>query len=287
MINNDSEDFAGQAQMSVVDSRTVVVELDQDHPGFKDAAYRQRRNEIAKIAYEHKTGMPVPDAPYTQEEDELWATILELLRPVHEQWACAEYLEYWDKVNFPEDRIPQMREVTESLRRLGGFSFEPVCGLVLPRTFLIELKNDIMLGTQYIRHYSKPMYTPEPDVVHELVGHGPMLAVPKFMEVNRLFGEVTEIADDALVQKLINLYWWSIEFGSVKEGEALKSMGAGLFSSIGELASFAERPQRDFEPTLMENTAFDPTQYQPFYFCGESTDDVVRILTEHLQNYLR
>ena len=277
----------GQSQLSLGKSRKIIVELDQNHPGFRDAAYRERRNQIAQIAYEHQPGTPVPDAPYTQEENKLWGTILELLVPVHKEWACREFLEYWDKLNFPKNKIPQMQEVTALLTSLGGFRFEPVCGLVMPKTFLVELKRDVMLATQYVRHNAQPAFTPEPDVVHEIVGHGAMLVEPKFVAVNRLFGKVADTSGDIMTEKLIRLYWWSIEFGLVKENKKPKAIGAGLLSSIGELSSINEHPHRPFNPEVMAETDFDPTQTQPFYFCAESSEVAASTLVEYLNVYLK
>ena len=276
--------YDGQAKINLGESRKLTVELDQDHPGFRDAVYRERRNKIAQIAYEHQPGNSVPDAPYTHEENALWSTILELLTPIHEKWACREYLEYWDKINFPKDRIPQLKEVTT--RSLGGFRFEPVSGLVLPKIFLMELKRDVMLVTQYIRHYSQPAFTPEPDVFHEIVGHGAMLVEPNFVAVNRLFGKVADSADKPVIEKLIRLYWWSIEFGLVKEHNKPKAIGAGLLSSIAELGSIAENPHRPFDPEVMVQTDFDPTQTQPFYFCAENSEVAISILVEYLTSCL-
>ena len=277
----------GQSQLSLGKSRKIIVELDQNHPGFRDTAYRERRNQIAQIAYEHQPGTPVPDAPYTQEENELWGTILELLAPIHEEWACREFLEYWDKLNFSKNKIPQMQEVTALLTSLGGFRFEPVCGLVMPKTFLVELKRDVMLATQYVRHNAQPDFTPEPDVVHEIVGHGAMLVEPNFVAVNRLFGKVADTSGDIMTEKLIRLYWWSIEFGLVKENKKPKAIGAGLLSSIGELSSINEHPHRPFNPEVMAETDFDPTQTQPFYFCAESSEVAASTLVEYLNVYLK
>ena len=77
----------------------------------------------------------MPNAPYTDEENELWGIILEMLTPIHQQWACQEFLDYWDRINFPTDRIPQMEEVTALLKKQDGFSFEPVCGWSYPKRF--------------------------------------------------------------------------------------------------------------------------------------------------------
>ena len=286
-MDHHVSDYDGQARLNLDESRKIVVELDQDHPGFRDAAYRERRNQIAQIAYEHQPGNSIPDAPYTPEENELWGTILDVLTPIHEKWACQEYLQYWDKMNFPKDKIPQMKEVTACLTALDGFRFEPVSGLVLPKIFLTELKRGVMLATQYIRHNSQPSFTPEPDVVHEIVGHGAMLVEPNFVAVNRLFGQVADSVNETVIEKLIRLYWWSIEFGLVKENNEPKAIGAGLLSSIGELGSITEYPHRPFDPEVMVQTDFDPTTTQPFYFCAESSEVAISTLVDYLNGCLR
>src|SRR2546423_8031584 len=76
-----------------VADRKAIVQLDPDHPGFRDAEYRARRNRIAQIAMEYEPGTPIPDAPYTAQEHEVWRAILEALEPAHGRHACAEYLE--------------------------------------------------------------------------------------------------------------------------------------------------------------------------------------------------
>ena len=124
-------------------------------------------------------------------------------------------------------------------------------------------------------------------MVHEIVGHGAMLVEPKFVAVNRLFGKVADTSGDIMTEKLIRLYWWSIEFGLVKENKRTKAIGAGLLSSIGELSSINEHPHRPFNPEVMAETDFDPTQTQPFYFCAESSEVAASTLVEYLNVYLK
>src|SRR5437879_716732 len=152
--------------------RNAIVQLDPDHPGFRDREYRKRRNQIAQLAVNFRPGDQIPDAPYTAEEHQVWRTIWTALEPAHRQHACAEYLESLRRLSFDPDRIPQLREVNEKVQAISGFRLEPVAGLVQPRVFLENLANGVFLCTQYIRHYSTPFYTPEPDVVHEILGPG-------------------------------------------------------------------------------------------------------------------
>src|SRR5438132_8996742 len=149
-----------------VPDRTSIVQLDPDHPGFRDPEYRARRNEIARIAMTYRPGEAIPDAQYTQEEDRVWKTIWQALRPAHRQHACAEYLSAVQKLSFAPDRIPQLRQVNEKVQAISGFRLEPVAGLVEPRVFLESLADGVFLFTRYIRLHSPPIYIPEPDGVH-------------------------------------------------------------------------------------------------------------------------
>src|SRR4030095_11830481 len=174
----DTRQIAADADETVA-GRNDIVQLDPDHPGFRDPDYRRRRNQIAQIAMNYHPGDPIPDAPYTNEEHQVWSVIWRALRPAHQQHACAEYLKAIEQLSFSDDRIPQLREVNERVQAISGFRLEPVAGLVQPRVFLENLADGVFLCTQYIRHHSTPLYTPEPDVVHEIVGHGVTLACPQ------------------------------------------------------------------------------------------------------------
>ena len=189
----DMRPVAADPDEAVAD-RNAIVQLDPDHPGFRDLEYRRRRNQIAQIALQYHPGDPIPDAPYTDAEHQVWLTIWQALQPAQQKHASAEYLECLKQLNFLPDRIPQLREINERVFAISGFRLEPVAGLVQPRVFLENLADGVFLCTQYIRHHSTPLYTPEPDVVHEIVGHGVTLASPRLAELNRLFGKAVHAA---------------------------------------------------------------------------------------------
>ena len=248
-----------------------LVTLDADHPGFRDRAYRARRDEIARLALHHRDDQPAPTVPYSDEEHAVWRLILERLAPLHEARAVRAIHEANALVPLPRDRIPQLEEVNALLARHGGARMLPAAGLVLARDFLAALGRGIFRSTQYIRHHSRPFYTPEPDVVHELVGHAATLAHPDFARMNALFGRAIEGADEALELALIRLYWWTVEFGVVEEDGRLKTLGAGLLSSVGELGSFEDNAS--LVPFSIERaiaTPFDPTAYQGTLFVAPS-----------------
>jgi len=266
-----------------LDDRKALVKLDPDHPGFKDPEYRARRNQIAQIAMSHVPGEPIPAAPYSAEEHGVWQTIWKALGPAHQRHACAEYLDCVRRLDFDTDRIPQLAEVSRKVEAISGFRLEPVAGLVEPRVFLESLANGVFLCTQYIRHHSTPLYTPEPDVAHEIIGHAVTLASTRFAELNRLFGKAvkrTTNSDD--LDRLARVYWFTIEFGVLRENGEVKAYGTGLLSSAGELEEMHKAEFRPLALDVMSRHDYDPTHYQSVLFCGESFEEMYSRLHEFL-----
>jgi len=267
----------------VTAGRNDIVQLDPDHPGFRDEQYRARRNQIAQLAMNYQPGDPIPDAPYTSDEHRVWQTIWKALRPAHQQHGCSPYLEALHRMNFADDRIPQLREVNEKVQAISGFRLEPVAGLVQPRVFLENLADGVFLCTQYIRHHSTPLYTPEPDVVHEIVGHGVTLACPELAELNRMFGRAVKRASSAAaLETLSRVYWFTIEFGVLREAGQLKAFGTGLLSSAGELEGMHQAELRPLDLPAITGQNYDPTHFQPVLFCAES----FAAMEDQLRDYL-
>lgn len=263
--------------------RNTIVQLDPDHPGFRDGEYRARRNRIAQIALEYQPGASIPDAPYTTEEHEVWRTIWKALDEAHEKHACQEYLDCVKRLNLPEDRIPQLREVSARVEALSGFRLEPVAGLVEPRVFLESLANNVFLSTQYIRHHSTPLYTPEPDVAHEIIGHAVTLASPRLAELNRLVGQIVKrTAEAEALERLARVYWFTIEFGVLREDGKVKAYGTGLLSSAGELEAMHNANLRPLDLAIAARQDFDPTDFQPILFCADSFDAMYQTLKDYL-----
>ena len=263
--------------------RNAIVKLDPDHPGFRDKDYRARRNAIAQIAMTYKPGSPIPSAPYTAEEHAVWQKIWKALGPAHREHACAEYLECLDKLAFDSDRIPQLDEISQKVEAISGFRLEPVAGLVEPRVFLESLARGVFLSTQYIRHHSTPLYTPEPDVAHEIIGHAVTLANKQFAAINRLFGEaVKRTASTTELDRLARVYWFTIEFGVLRENGQIKAYGTGLLSSAGELAEMHKAELRPLDLEVAVDLAYDPTHFQAFLFCADSFDEMYETLREFL-----
>ncbi len=271
---------------AIVPDRNTIVQLDPDHPGFRDQEYRERRNQIARIALQYQPGETIPDAPYTADEHRVWRTIWDALGPAHQQYACAEYLDCLKRLDFAPDRIPQLREINEKVRAISGFRLEPVAGLVEPRVFLESLADGVFLCTQYIRHHLTPLYTPEPDVVHEIVGHGVSLVSERLAELNRLFGAAVKRTSSArALDRLSRIYWFTIEFGVLREAGKVKAYGTGLLSSAGELEAMNKAELRQLDLEAASRQEYDPTHYQPVLFCADSFDGMYSGVREYLMDW--
>jgi phenylalanine-4-hydroxylase len=257
------------------DSGDVTVHLGTDHPGASDPEYRVRRNALAALAMDWRPGEPPPTAPYTDAEHEVWRIVCGELRELHQRLACATYLEGKEILRLPEDRIPQLVEVNELLTPLTGFRYVPAAGLVELLEFYGSLADGIFHSTQYVRHHSVPLYTPEPDVLHEVVGHGNCLAHDRFAALYRIAGEAARrVQTPEALEFVSKVFWFSLEFGVLRERGQVRAYGAGLLSSYGEIQQIAQADLRPIEISRMGVQTYDITHYQPILFCADGFTEV-------------
>jgi phenylalanine-4-hydroxylase len=260
--------------------------LPADHPGVSDEGYRARRAAIAAVAESYEPGHPIPTVAYAPEEDALWQLVARELRVKHEKYACAEYLRATDRLALPTERVPQLGQVTGRLEWFTGFRLEPVPGLVPTRIFYGALAERRFLSTQYIRHHSVPFYTPEPDIVHELVGHANMLASPTFAALYQAAGCASRRAEsDAALEFFSRVFWFSLEFGVLWERGELRTYGAGLLSSFGELEVFRDAETRPLDIAAMGTLDYDITHYQPVLFAAASFSEVVDVVGSFFESF--
>lgn len=271
---------------AVLSDVAAVLSLPADHPGFADPLYRTRRDLIAAIGGAYESGNPIPDVPYTAAEDAVWRMVSTELAAKHEQLACASYLDGASRLALRRDRVPQLTEVSTRLQSLTGFRIEPVPGLVPARTFYGVLAERRFLSSQYIRHHSVPFYTPEPDVIHEVVGHANGLANDRIARLYEVAGAASRRATtDAAHDFFSRVFWFTLEFGVVWEGDDLRTYGAGLLSSFGELDAFRQADLRPLDLADMGTRPYDITHYQPVLFAARSFDEIEDVIGGFFATY--
>ncbi|XP_015255899.1 PREDICTED: tryptophan 5-hydroxylase 1-like [Cyprinodon variegatus] len=268
-------------------------ELDADHPGFKDQIYRKRRKYFADLALSFKHGDQIPRIDYTAEEVRTWGVVFRELNKLYPSHACKEYLKNLPLLNkyckYSENNIPQLEDVSRFLMERSGFSIRPVAGYLSPRDFLAGLAFRVFHCTQYVRHASEPLYTPEPDTCHEVLGHVPLLAEPSFAQFSQELGLASLGASDEEVQKLATCYFFTVEFGLCKEDGGLRAYGAGLLSSVSELkhALSGRANILPFDPVVTCNQECMITTFQDVYFVAESFEEAKNKMREFAKTLKR
>ena len=264
-----------------------INQLHLDHPGASDQDYRTRRDYIAGLAKRFRETGEITDVDYTDKEQGIWRFVAGQLEELHQQYASPFYLRAKKDLGFSNDRIPQLSEMNRRLKELTGFRLAPIEGLVETRGFLSWLSYRTMLSTQYIRHHSRPDYTPEPDIVHEAIGHIPMFTNPDFADFSQFIGHGARIATNQQLEELGRLYWFTVEFGMVEDGDDIKAYGAGLLSSFGELehAFGDEVDRRPFNLEQVINTPYDYSDMQPILYVIPSYAELKDVTRKYIESF--
>ncbi len=231
---------------------------------------------------------PPPGIAYTSQEDEVWRAVSTALSPLHAEFAVQEYNVGAAALGLPVDRVPQLAWVSDRLHALTGWRVHAVPGLVPTREFYGSLSERVFLSTQYVRHPSVPFYTPEPDVIHEMIGHANALASPRLAALYEAAGRASQRATtDAQLEEFSRVFWFTLEFGVAWEAGELRTYGAGLLSSFGEIQSFRDSSLRPFDPSAMSSRTYDITAFQDVLFAAESFADAEHSLHEYLDSFGR
>ena len=243
----------------------AVVTLPAGHPGEGDPIYIARRADLSRlVASVNEGGAALPVVQYTDEETEVWRAVMDRLSNLHEIHAASSYLQGFRRLGLSARRPPVPGVLAQRLKEQTGFGLVLTDGLLDARVFLTHLGDRRQPCTVYLRHGSRPDYTPEPDLVHEAVGHAPMLTDPDAARLNEVIGHAAARASARQLRALLRLYWFTLEFGLVEERAGLRAYGAGLLSSFGELphafSDAVERRPFDLEAVIDQDYAHDRMQ---------------------------
>jgi phenylalanine-4-hydroxylase len=260
-----------------------IVQLVFEHPANDDPAYQRRRSLITEVSLRYREGEPVPRVEYTDEEDHVWRTVRRRIDELHARFACRRYRDAWDDLALDRERLPQLADVNAVLGPRTGFRMRPVTGFVSPRSFFGELARGVFLSTQYIRYAGTPLFSPDPDVIHELIGHAPTLLDPVLAELNRHFGRTALRVDDATLEKVIRMHWFTLETGLAEEDGRTKAYGAAILSSPEEMDHCLTRATlRPFDIEAICGTSFEPTVLQDQLFVSRGFDATIATVSAWL-----
>jgi phenylalanine-4-hydroxylase len=216
---------------------------------------------------------------YTPEDFEVWKILfnrqIEQLQPL----ASKAYLQGIKVVNFSGNKIPNYQEVNELLIKLTGWQIHVVPGLIDNRPFFELMQNKKFCASTWLRKREQLDYLEEPDMFHDVFGHVPLLSnqsVCHFLE------ELARIAlrfinKPQAIEYIARLYWYTIEFGLIKEEGELKIYGAGILSSSGESTYSLQsiEPQRfDYNIKQIFDTPYIKEHYQDQYFVIDSYEQL-------------
>lgn len=276
----------GRAAIAQGADGAVEVQLAPNHPGADDPVYKARRAAIAGLALGWEEGRPLPEVDYADDEHATWQAVCAGLHSAWASAACRSHLEAVEELALPTDHVPQLAEVGAGLARATGFRYQPVAGLAPLRAFYRSFGDGVFWSTQYLRHPSNPLYTPEPDLCHEVLGHAHQLADPRWAALYRRVAACTDrLEEPEALAFLSRVFWFTVEFGVVREGGQLRAYGAGLLSSVGEMGTFRQAEIRDLDWVAMGTATYDITHYQPVLYATGSLDELFERLTTFLDGF--
>lgn len=228
---------------------------------------------------------------YTDDEHAVWHELITRQKAMLPNRACDEYLLALEKLDLPEDRIPQCKDVSRVLRDATGWEVAPVPALINFDDFFQLLADKKFPAASFIRRREELDYLQEPDIFHEIFGHTPLLTDPRFAAFTHAYGKAGLAASKEDRVMLAKLYWFTVEFGLIqRRGEALRTYGAGIVSSIGELPYALESgvpERRVFDPVDALRTPYRIDIYQTVYFVIESFDELFSLAQRDLMALIR
>lgn len=239
---------------------------------------KKRREEVVRLAAGPMSQPELID--YLPHENKIWELVSTTLRPVWDRKVADEVLQAREVIKLPLAKVPQLSEVSAKIQPVTGFSYRAVGGLVDIDTFFGALGDKSFLSTQYLRHPKSPLYTSEPDIIHEVIGHGTLLADPQLARLHQLAGEaLVRVSTKQAKQFIADVWWFSGEFGVLYDSKGIKAFGAGILSSIGELEEFTRSAKiRPISIKEMGTTPYRIDEFQQTLFAADSIDHLIEVV---------
>ena len=217
---------------------------------------------------------------YSPAEHAIWDRLFERQSAMLPGRVAPAFLDGLDVLRLSKPGVPDFEELSDRLRKLTGWSVVAVPGLVPDEVFFEHMANRRFVAGRFIRKPEQIDYLEEPDVFHDVFGHVPLLANPVFADYMQAYGEggLRSLQFGSL-DKLARLYWYTVEFGLIREAGDLKLYGAGIVSSHGESVFALDDPSPHrigFDLKRVMRTRYRIDDYQQNYFVIDSFEDLLR-----------
>jgi phenylalanine-4-hydroxylase len=243
------------------------------------SAYEKAAKEgIDPRCIPQKLDGPVPEhdeikyPDYPQSDQETWKTLYARQMASLPNRVCEEYINGVGKLNFSQDKIPSLKELSHIFYKTTGWKVARVQGLIHEQDFFGMLRRKVFPSTDYIRGKDELDYTPAPDLFHDIFGHMPLLTNANFASFYQMVGEAALNAKGETRKELETLHWFTVEFGLIKKHEGIRIYGAGIISSKEEIKHALSDTVKviSFDPDLITKQEYDVWHLQPILFAIES-----------------
>ncbi len=217
---------------------------------------------------------------YSAREHATWDRLFERQTALLDSRATPEFLGGLDLLRLSRPGIPDFSELSERLMAATGWRVVAVPGLIPDVLFFDHLAHRRFVAGRFIRPPEQLDYLEEPDVFHDIFGHVPLLANPVFADYMQAYGEGgLRAAHLGAIERLARLYWYTVEFGLIRDGDRLRLYGAGIVSSHGESLFALDDPSPNrlgFDLERLMRTPYRIDDFQQSYFVIDSFDDLLR-----------
>lgn len=215
------------------------MELSDEEAGLKFSHIRVEGETMLITAAPYLIEQDYRD--YTADEHQVWSELVHQRREQLDVWACRAYWEGYDAIGLRTDRLPELASISVPLRARTGWSTTAVSGFLPSKAFFEMLAARQFPTSTWLRDREALEYTPEPDIFHDVFGHVPMHAHPVFAKFLKDYGSVCVRVDDQdQLEKLGRLFWYTVEFGLIRERGQVRVYGSGLISSHRECTNVIE-----------------------------------------------
>jgi len=222
-------------------------------------------------------------AAYTPEQHDVWAELVRRVLPELCKHAAQEYLQGFEIIGLQVDCLPNLAAISARLETRTGWNSTPVSGFLPAPAFFEMLASRRFPTTTWLRSRESLEYTPEPDIFHDVFGHVPMHSHKVFADFLQRYGRVcASVSDAGVLEKLGRLFWYTVEFGVIRQQNETKVYGSGLISSHGECANViaGHCAIHDFSLSEVLNTPVKVDEFQKVLFAIDGFDQIYEAMYE-------